>query len=440
MLVDAQAAGMHADCPSCGCHVPIPKVRAMNDREYAPKTSRKREASRNLSAVVGNGSPRHQEVGSDTFSDPEITDLRQELLDASVQASELERELTEARAEVESRLAAHRKLQDELRRVSEEHQSICNRYTAAASDRDTAVACTQQMADEIERLRCRAEAAESLMEEAHQQVEILRAEGVELAQAVANAQEENALYALQLQELEGDLVAERAQHVETQQERTDATRKLHELEQQITALETELASTQGALALAEESASALKATEQNLADTVEKLANTETNLARVEKELSESNADCQSLRRSLSENTTGRDLMAARDQLAEVNKERERLSGELRQMTEDFRSLTAMKADRDEQLNKLSRELDEARRRAEAASEARLRQDNEVLRGIIARQNSELEQKHTQLVRLKRARLGVRLAYASFALGLVVVAAWAIKLVPGLQLSGILKF
>jgi hypothetical protein len=82
----------------------------------------------------------------------------------------------------------------------------------------------------------------------------------------------------------------------------------------------------------------------------------------------------------------------------------------------------------------------EARRRAEAASEARLRQDNEVLRGIIARQNSELEQKHAQLVRLKRARLGVRLAYASFALGLVLVAAWAIRTVPGLQLSSFLKF
>src|SRR5437868_6325984 len=85
MLVDAQAAGMHADCPSCGCHVPIPKVRAMNDREYAPKASRKREASRNVAAVVGNGSPRHEEVANDTFSDPEMTDLRQELLDASVQ-------------------------------------------------------------------------------------------------------------------------------------------------------------------------------------------------------------------------------------------------------------------------------------------------------------------------------------------------------------------
>ena len=80
MLVDAQAAGMHADCPSCGCHVPIPKVRAMNDREYAPKASRKREASRNVAAVVGNGSPRHEEVANDTFSDPEMTDLRQELL------------------------------------------------------------------------------------------------------------------------------------------------------------------------------------------------------------------------------------------------------------------------------------------------------------------------------------------------------------------------
>src|SRR4029079_2819959 len=120
-------------------------------------------------------------------------------------------------------------------------------------------------------------------------------------------------------------------------------------------------------------------------------------------------------------NAAGRDLMMARDQLAEVTKERDRLSGEVRHLSDDLQSVTKAKGDRDEQIKTLSRELDEARRRAEAASEARLRQDNEVLRGIIARQNSELEQKHAQLVRLKRARLGVRLAYASFALGLVLV-------------------
>jgi uncharacterized coiled-coil DUF342 family protein len=124
---------------------------------------------------------------------------------------------------------AQRKLQDELKRLTDEHQAICKKYTAAAGDRDTAVACTQQMADEIEQLRNRAEAAEALMEEAHQQIEALRAESVELTRAVASAQEEIAAYAQLVQEQERDLIAERTQHVETQSERTSASRKLGEL-------------------------------------------------------------------------------------------------------------------------------------------------------------------------------------------------------------------
>jgi hypothetical protein len=43
-----------------------------------------------------------------------------------------------------------------------------------------------------------------------------------------------------------------------------------------------------------------------------------------------------------------------------------------------------------------------------------------------------------QVARLKRARFGVRLAYAGFAIALVGIAAWAIKVVP--QLGSLLKF
>jgi chromosome segregation ATPase len=444
MLVDAEAAGMHADCPSCGCHLSIPKMRGINDRDMVQSkpASRKREGARAGAAVVGKGSARRTATDSETnqFSDPELSDLRQELLDASVQTSELERELVDARTRAESFSISHRKLQDELKRLSDEHQALCNKYTFAAGDRDTAVACTQRMADEIEQLRSRAEAAEALMEEAHQQLEALRAERIELTQAVATAQEEVAAYGRQVQEQEYDLIAERAQHVETQSERTAATRKIEAQEQHLAALQTEIASARAALVLAEENALALEVTEQKLADTTERLKSSEGRVSQMEKELLDSSAECQSLRRSLSESTTGRDLMIARDQFAEVSKQRERLAGEVRQLSDDLQTLTAAKVNRDEQFKTLSRELEEARRRAEAASEARLRQDNEVLRGIIARQNTELEQKHAQLVRLKRARLGVRLAYASFALGLVLVAAWAIKTVPGLQLSSFLKF
>jgi chromosome segregation ATPase len=296
------------------------------------------------------------------------------------------------------------------------------------------------MANEIAQLRERAEAAESLMEEAHIQAETMRLEGVELTQAVAAAQEEISAYLRKLQEQEHELADERARHVETQSERTSALRQIDALEQEKKATESELASLRAALAEQLQIAARVAPAEQALAETAAKLKTAEDRVAALEKDLSNSTAECQSLRRSLEEDTAGKDLVTTRDQLAEVTKIRDRLDREVHQLGDDLKSLTAAKAERDEQIKTLTRELDEARRRAEAASEARLRQDNEVLRGIIARQNSELEQKHAQLVRLKRARLGVRLAYASFALGLVLVAAWAIKTVPGLQLSGLLKF
>jgi chromosome segregation ATPase len=401
--------------------------------------------------MVGKVTPRRSgpEV-SPSFADPELSDLRQELLDASVQTSALERELADAKSEAEQLRSelqktgsdgdARRKLQDELNRLTAEHQALCAKYTAAASDRDTAVACTEQMASEIEQLRSRAEAAEELMDEAAQQVEDLRREGVELTQAVAAAQEEVSAYANKLQDYERELTDERARHIETQSDRTAAMRRIESLEQEQKSLETEVASLRASLAEEQQVAAKLAPAELALAETSTKLKETEQRLTTLEKDFAESSAECQSLRRSLSENTAGKELMIARDQLSEVTQERERLNGEVRQLADDLKAITTAKADRDEQIKNLSRELDEARRRAEAASEARLRQDNEVLRGIIARQNSELEQKHAQLVRLKRARLGVRLAYASFALGLVLVAAWAIKTVPGMQLSGLLKF
>jgi chromosome segregation ATPase len=455
MLVDAEAAGMHADCPSCGVHVMVPKVRAMHDRDYSPvKPVGKRGGSRNGAPVVPRGAQRANGNGNGQYSDPEISELREELLDASVQTSALEREVADARAEAErlkaelqkaagdaeSRATANRKFQDELKRLAEEHQQICNKYTAAASDRDTALACTQQMADEIEQLRRRAEAAESLMEEAHQQLQVLQAEEIELSTAVASAQEEIAFYARRNEEQERELAAERSRYGETQSEWTAALRRIDALEQQLAGIQTELATTRAALALTEQKAAKLKVTEHDLSTTVARLKTAEERVLTLEKGLSECTTECQSLRRSLSEDTVGKDLMATRDQLAEVSKERDHLDAETRHLSDTLHSLTAAKSERDEQIKTLTRELDEARRRAEAASEARLRQDNEVLRGIIARQNSELEQKHTQLVRLKRARFGVRLAYASFALALVLVLAWAIKTVPGLQLSGFFKF
>jgi cell division septal protein FtsQ len=56
--------------------------------------------------------------------------------------------------------------------------------------------------------------------------------------------------------------------------------------------------------------------------------------------------------------------------------------------------------------------------------------DNEVLRGIVARQNTELAQRSGEIYRFKRARLGLKIVYGVFAVGVLGVVAFAIKILP----------
>jgi hypothetical protein len=143
------------------------------------------------------------------------------------------------------------------------------------------------------------------------------------------------------------------------------------------------------------------------------------------------------LNRSLLMDTTGRDLIVAREQLAATTKERDHLSVRVERLTAEVDAAQGRQRVIEDELRAALRELDAARHRVEAASEERLRQDNDVLRGIIHRQNVELEQRHRQLVRLTRAQFGVRLAYAVFGIVLVLVALWAIQVVPGLKLGNL---
>ena len=88
-------------------------------------------------------------------------------------------------------------------------------------------------------------------------------------------------------------------------------------------------------------------------------------------------------------------------------------------------------------MDSLRAELTEARgrsadaeHRAEAASESALKHDNEVLRGIIERQNSVGEERYAELRKLRRARLALRILYALGFLAVVGLAALAIDYLP----------
>lgn len=73
-----------------------------------------------------------------------------------------------------------------------------------------------------------------------------------------------------------------------------------------------------------------------------------------------------------------------------------------------------------------------AEQRAEELSIAKVQSDNEVLRGVLARQKAELENCYRELKRFRRSELGLKLVYALFALGLLGVAAFAMQVLPGI--------
>ena len=388
MLVDSEAAGMTADCPSCGTTLTIPKVGGLHDRNYAP-ANRSRDGQR-----TGNAAPPARakaDSSSENYADPELAALRQDLIDASVEQSRLADQLAAAQGE------------------------------AAKVNANALHAQAELKSFQSERLALKGE--NSLLK---QKLDASRADAEEFRVALGATQREGDTAAQQLREHDAELTAMRDLLAESQADRTTALRRAQSLDEQRATLDTELTAARARLATATQ-------TEVQLRDTAQALAAAEQKNQAFDQTVKELKTEAKKLRASLSENTTGKELLETTARLATVENERDRHAGEARQLREDLRKQEKETRDLAEQLKSLHRKLDEALRAAESQSEARLGQDNEVLRGIVARQNTELEQKHHQIVRLKRARFGVRLTYITLAITLIALGVLAVKFIPALR-------
>ena len=113
-----------------------------------------------------------------------------------------------------------------------------------------------------------------------------------------------------------------------------------------------------------------------------------------------------------------------------ADEERASLSKTAEQLTADLAASTTERKRLDDLLGEMRRRMEEATRRADAGSDEKLQHDNSVLRGIVARQNTELEIRHRDIVRLRRKRFGLQIVYALFALGLLALGYWAMQVLP----------
>jgi chromosome segregation ATPase len=436
MLVDASAIGLTVHCPTCAKELIVP---ATSTVAVSPPSS-----IRSHSEIVTGDSPEPAGVTmAGAIVGTSAPDPRQELIAATVQISRLEGQIEEFRQQV-------KKLRSEQSRVSAERDEALSQIQQLRSEQSHATAEHDGALSQIQQL-------EGQIEEFRQQVKKLRSEqsrvSAERDEALSQIQQmapeldvarehirgyEQAVDSLQQQvrQAESDVTDARQQLADTQEERMVGLREIQALEQRVAAQHQELTSLQADHTAATGRIAAL---ETDLAKVRETLISTERANESSRAEIGDLLKERDSLRRSVSESGLGQELVAVRAQLAAAEKECKGLSLHARQLTSDVDAAEKARKERDDLIRTLKAELENARSSAVANSEAKNNHDNEVLRGIIARQNSELEQKHAQLKRLKRARLGVQLAYALFAAALAGIFILAMKIVPNLNPSKFLN-
>jgi predicted nucleic acid-binding Zn-ribbon protein len=162
------------------------------------------------------------------------------------------------------------------------------------------------------------------------------------------------------------------------------------------------------------------------------LATAETSVNALSATNSEFKQQLETLRKDLTETKTGRELLALRKRLSAADEERQRMANEARQLTDELQASSKAHLEVKTQLEATVRQLHTVEEKIAAVAESQVQHDNDILRGIVARQNSELEARFAELKRLKRARLLLRSMYLLFGTAIVALGIVVAKLIPEL--------
>lgn len=143
----------------------------------------------------------------------------------------------------------------------------------------------------------------------------------------------------------------------------------------------------------------------------------------------------QRLRRLLREDTAEGERQAIRGKLAAAEAECGRLTEALRRVEGELAAERCGGQRLAAVVRELGRRVNEAVVFEPWRGDRDLAREVEVLRGIAARQSGQIRLQHRELVRLRRARLALRIVYGIFALGLVGLGYVALQLLPGVEWS-----
>ncbi len=413
LLVDSSGAGISLNCPTCDNPVIVPTPGSLHDRHY--------------------GQGPGVEPGRAGFAEENAaltTELREELVEALRRAEDFERELTAGRKETA-------RLQQRLQKATEENERLATHATTAQAEAEAfRTECAQWKGDFV-LARQGAELTETQLGEARAKISLIEASLAALEenraqweQAFSQTAEGAQASESQLSTLAAELDDARAQNAAHEQALAAARGETEVLCEQRSELREQLEAAQAEIRTAAETRAVLAAVEEKLRAANRAMETVEEDRRSIAVRCVELRQEAETLRHDLTTIADGRELLDLRARFRTVEAEHQRATGTLSRMEAEAKSLAGSEEKLRTELTEARERGAEAERRAEAASETALKQDNEVLRGIIARQNTVLEERFVELRRLKRARLYLRILYTFIGLGLVGVAALAIEFLP----------
>lgn len=406
LSVDASGAGMTTNCPTCASALVVPQVGGLHNRGYGD--------------TAETDPPRSSPpAGEETVPASEAQELRDELLEAQRRSEEWEGALATARQE-------NARLRPQLEKAAAECAEQTANATAVLAEAQRLQADRQQLRSELAESQQRAAAAETHLGEARARIAQLvagleaaeknRAQWEEaLAQTTAHAREAGTQLAARETELREAL----AQLAASAHSSATAREASEVLEDQRTALSQRLENAEGQLLEAAATRSARATAEENLAAAQLALTSAEADRHALSSQCQTLRREVETLRHDLDGSHAGHELLVLRERFQTLETGHQKATATLAHVEAEAQSLTASGEKLRADLTAARESAADAERRAEAASESALQHDNGVLRGIITRQNTVLEECFAELRRLKRARFVLRIIYALFALALL---------------------
>lgn len=292
-------------------------------------------------------------------------------------AAQVAAELESAREEIARQQALFKKAVDECERLTANATHVQAEIKSFQSDR-------QQLKADVAQARLAAATAEA---HATQLAEALAAAQQELAVLRNEAETEITDLNERLSATETRLAVREREMREGKAEHTEALRSLAKTRVEFSKVNTEAAGLRTEVEVLKQE---FQAVTQGLAISQEQLRAAQARLEILSEEHRQASTECadwrrqaEGLRHDLDALDTGHNLLELRAQHEELQQKHRNLETELAE-------------------------------RSEAA-----KKDNDVLRGIVDRQNTTLGAYHGELRRLRRARFALRLVYGLFSLGLL---------------------